>query len=1786
MKKVIIKIVTCSIITALLMTSWPSGISRAQTMGQQHLEKATTTKLYNKRSQLAGDYGKKESDIQAWLNQGYTLDEISGALARQQSEEVTLTTALGKAHKSNLNRSTDASEIEVGADYVGNPDNASMIAADATLSNPVSEVTLKNLNLSFDMAPFSVSNDQESISPLDGSLSASNTDFVLPGRNGLSFALTRNYSTSDSQYFEISQTYYNDKIVYDVVFNGTVAIYRKIYAPVFQMRHTRDYADCNENVLVNEWISTDYWQLDTTSVKYNDALALAASLQSEHPSYLGQYSACVNNIKKRDTYYFVLGSASVQKVGEELLGTYHDTDIFYGSYETLEEANQVKQTKFDPIAGAGTYLIDYDIGTDDTQYIYPRYYVDSGTSSSYVVPEAAGFWHAYNSAGKTYSDSHFPLGKGWSWDVPYIKSGKYVHLSGGGTYEVNGTQLKGYPYDDVTFTSQSGTIMVNQASQSYSYVLSNISGLKQYFNSNGQIIKITDSYDNYIDFGYSYNSTYGQNLLTSITDPLNNQIQIQYTTSEVTITYGDQTVKLTKASIQNSGSTIELLDRVTDSMNRVTRYEYQQATDTRYNVINNNIAGGISNGYALLKTVYYPTGAETHYTYESSPVTRYLSSSAVNQAYRIQSREDHIVSINPDTQLPTFQPNNRVNFTYNGDIQSSYGADMTFSSVVDSILSQTTYTYDKDFLDDSNPEVYYTTQIKQSQGGLETTTSQIYDRTRKLPTPTSSTTVYKNTQSGATRTVSTSQTYDNSGNMTSHTNEQNVTTQYTYFPGTHLVQTILQPISASKSLYTVVTKTVKNDPDTVTVTENNGSGALLQMTDYDYDSYGNVIRVASKKDAQDLNKEVAINFEYSSLYSGAFLTRQQNTGTDIDGNPFTVSVQAEYNRATGQMTRFVDGNQQGTDYEYDKLGRIKKVIDPNLKTIQIQYNDNTNIVTQTNEVGAKTESRYDPLGRLAQQGIYVSGVYTAKQKNVYDAYGRVQSTEDAEGNLTQYSYELLPSGSKTIITSPNPESSQSFTQTNLIDLTQTEGDGLGNLVRTTLDVMGNAIQAETTEISTEVPSKPAVLSTQNMTYDYAGRMLTATDAKNQTTQYGYDMLGRLISVTNPLDEVTSYHYDLLGNLETIQYPDQTATTKVYDSLSRLISSTKSDGTQEKYRYDGNGNVTSYTDEVNRVFTSTYNFRNQLLTQSDGDHVTEFQYTDDGLRKLMIDTTGTTGYSYDPNTRLLRQVTYPDQKLLKYDQDNRGNVSQLIGPFGDVSTYQYDTSNRLKLINDGLDSQYGYYGNGSLKTVTQGNGITSQYYYQGLKLSALTYSGANLSAVQYSYEFDANSNITKTTKNGASQNYTYDALNRIETSTLNNEVYTYDSRGNRATLQADVLPEPLEGNTQLNYEYDAYNQLTSVDVENEEVVVYRYNGDGLMVERVENNETTRYYYDGDQIIAEGKVNSDGTVTKVASYVRGIGLSYRTDSGGNKFYYMANGHGDIEYLTDATGHIQNQYTYDLWGTPIQRDEQVANPFLYAGEYWDSTTNLQYLRARWYDPSVGRFINEDTYEGQIDNPLSLNLYTYVANNPLIRWDPTGHSFTQDAGGVGGCGCTYTKPLSEMTPAELGALLNDPSVSSDDKTRIIAYIGIAYGVGATEIVEIKASQFAGKAGRWFKSLFSNGTKTINKIVPSKFGLTQIKNHLTNNVDGMSYAPNKVMLNKIEEMLNNGEELKGAYKDFYEHELTELGLMNQGYSYNQAHDMALEFHGVQPQALYAPEVIKQMRMWFNKRDLEYWNIE
>ncbi|WP_202710326.1 RHS repeat-associated core domain-containing protein, partial [Sporosalibacterium faouarense] len=115
--------------------------------------------------------------------------------------------------------------------------------------------------------------------------------------------------------------------------------------------------------------------------------------------------------------------------------------------------------------------------------------------------------------------------------------------------------------------------------------------------------------------------------------------------------------------------------------------------------------------------------------------------------------------------------------------------------------------------------------------------------------------------------------------------------------------------------------------------------------------------------------------------------------------------------------------------------------------------------------------------------------------------------------------------------------------------------------------------------------------------------------------------------------------------------------------------------------------------------------------------------------------------------------------------------------------------------------------------------------------------------------------------------------------------------------------------------------------------------------------------------------------------------RQDNQGTIAYYLYNGHGDAVNLISINETILNEYDFSIYGLGTQTEEGIFNPFRYAGEYYDQESGLYYLRARYYDPSISRFITEDTYKGDVTNPLTLNLYTYCLNNPIIRIDPTGH-------------------------------------------------------------------------------------------------------------------------------------------------------------------------------------------------------
>ena len=127
--------------------------------------------------------------------------------------------------------------------------------------------------------------------------------------------------------------------------------------------------------------------------------------------------------------------------------------------------------------------------------------------------------------------------------------------------------------------------------------------------------------------------------------------------------------------------------------------------------------------------------------------------------------------------------------------------------------------------------------------------------------------------------------------------------------------------------------------------------------------------------------------------------------------------------------------------------------------------------------------------------------------------------------------------------------------------------------------------------------------------------------------------------------------------------------------------------------------------------------------------------------------------------------------------------------------------------------------------------------------------------------------------------------------------------------------------------------------------------------------------------------NGTITR---YIRGLGIiSSDSEEAKTYYHYVSDEQGSITHVLTEDAEILNHYSYDAFGNIIEKTEKVENRFCYNGEMLDPMTQQYYLRARFYNPVIGRFTQEDTYYGD-----GLNLYQYCQANPVGYVDPSGHS------------------------------------------------------------------------------------------------------------------------------------------------------------------------------------------------------
>jgi RHS repeat-associated protein len=247
-------------------------------------------------------------------------------------------------------------------------------------------------------------------------------------------------------------------------------------------------------------------------------------------------------------------------------------------------------------------------------------------------------------------------------------------------------------------------------------------------------------------------------------------------------------------------------------------------------------------------------------------------------------------------------------------------------------------------------------------------------------------------------------------------------------------------------------------------------------------------------------------------------------------------------------------------------------------------------------------------------------------------------------------------------------------------------------------------------------------------------------------------------------------------------------------------------------------------------------------------------------------------------------------------------------------------------------------------------------------------------------------------------YDYNSDNQLISATQ--KTFSYDDNGN--------MTQQIKQAATTNFTYNFDNQLSSY-VSGSTNLSYLYDCLGNRIKKAQGTSITKYIVDPNRVLPSVLAETDASGAISAYYVYGLGLISKI-MGTKAYFYQYDGIGSTIAITDKTGNLKNKYAYDDFGNVATNSvEGVANPFKYVGRFGVMTDlpDLLYMRARFYMPSVGRFINQDP----IGLAGGMNMYGYVGGNPINRIDPKGLSPN------GSCGCRQL--MHEQTQLELELLL-----------------------------------------------------------------------------------------------------------------------------------------------------------------------
>ena len=793
---------------------------------------------------------------------------------------------------------------------------------------------------------------------------------------------------------------------------------------------------------------------------------------------------------------------------------------------------------------------------------------------------------------------------------------------------------------------------------------------------------------------------------------------------------------------------------------------------------------------------------------------------------------------------------------------------------------------------------------------------------------------------------------------------------------------------------------------------------------YDYDCLGNVT-LEERVIADGVHS--VIHYAYNK--NGWLVQRTE----EIQGNgPVQAAVTRYAYDANGNLTKITTpkGSEIHRSYDADDRLTEERVLDRKNgidRRVQYAYDAAGNVLKQailgTDGECLESSTRYDLKDRATHRTNPAGGV----TRYLYDRNDRLRKEispygyepENDDGVGAAYTYDSR--GNRIRTTNALGEVVQEFSY-NLRNQPVIQKDTFGNRTELSYELDGKIKDVRRSGNHQRILQQ----------YEYnARRQITGVvDGNRNPISYDVDSWGRITGIGFADGVKEGYEYTPAGQVSRTIDGNGNAVQYRYNSLGKISERIDQLGFTETFRYDEEGNLSLHIDRDGRQLQRACNVFGQPVyekaSDAEGKHtnISTWHYDSLGRVTRAVCDGKSYEYIYDAYGNL-KEKRSNGKRLVSYTHDRAGQITEIMDPAGVSTRYEYDILGRRSRIynNDGLEVRYGYDALNRIRHIRYGNGVETAYTYDGdgnirtletkagenvLLSFAYQYDGngnrtaktgmqaalggitAGNNALDISYNYDVRGQLLEERRNGASVCYAYDkAGNRIRKTDVQGEIrYLYNAKNQLIAeespadrkqfsydRQGGIIEEKNAAGIRL-FSYNSRHQQTRVETETGSVQENRYDAEGLRFELLENGRRTSFvYHDGELLQEEGREEQK------TSYHLGAGMeAFRR--GQELSYYHRDEQLSTVFVTDGHRNVQNSYQYDAFGMSLGTTEKLNNRIRYTGQQYDELTEQYYLRARYYNPVAGRFMQEDVYQGD-----GLNLYAYCGNNPVVYDDPSGY-------------------------------------------------------------------------------------------------------------------------------------------------------------------------------------------------------